>query len=146
VAKSSQIKEVYMKVDIPFAERWRDVMLNDQKLCTARDKYYGRKGDTFEAFGAAFEIQFVSLIPLDEVALFFYALEGCSSPEESQEVWAAIHPGEPWEPQRLMKVHWFRRLPPSESLSTRIARDGDLLILSHTPINDECSGPQPCRS
>jgi hypothetical protein len=45
-----------MKVKIPFQERWRGAMLEQHKVCTSRNKRYGKPGDTFQAFDADFEI------------------------------------------------------------------------------------------
>lgn len=107
-----------MEVKIPFQERWREKMLSGPtmlrgvpKTCTSRTSPYGQPGDTFQAFGATFELLAVRPLTLGVVAMYFAPAEGCASPDAFKEVWIELHPRKGWKPNQLVYVHQFRRLP-----------------------------------
>ena len=81
-----------MKVKMPFMEKLRKPMLAGVKTCTSRTRIFGKEGDTFDAFGAEFEIVGMTELSLSEVQEFFWKQEGVKSPEEFKKVWG-IHPG-----------------------------------------------------
>jgi hypothetical protein len=96
-----------MEVKIPFQECWRGAMLEQHKVCTSRNKRYGKPGDTFQAFEAEFEIVAVAKITLQDVSSNLYIQEGCSSPEELERLWADLHPRRGFLPEQPVYVHWF---------------------------------------
>jgi len=98
-----------MKVKIPFMEQFREPMLAGIKTCTSRTKKYGEEGDTFEVFGAMFEIQSVCRFPLRAVASELYKYEGFNQPEEFIDIWTSLHPRKGYDPEQRVNVHFFRR-------------------------------------
>ena len=99
-----------MNIKLPFKEDFKERMLSGRKTCTSRNKIYGKAGDTFEAFGATFEITDVERHSLRTVAWRFYYDEGFSSPEEFTVCWKKIHPRKGFIASQLVWVHWFRIL------------------------------------
>ena len=98
------------KIDIPFRDGFRRAMLAGDKDCTSRNKRYGDVGDTFEKFGATFEIDAQERSTLEDVALNLFREEGCTSPDHFIAVWKAIHPRAGWTPEKLVWVHYFKRV------------------------------------
>ena len=84
-------------------------MLANQKVCTSRNKRYGRPGDTFQAFGADFELLAVTRTTLLDVSRHFFQQEGCSSPEEFEEIWTELHPRRGFVPAQAVYLHRFCR-------------------------------------
>ena len=84
-------------------------MLSGQKTMTSRTKIYGGKGDTFDVFGATFEIESVDLQPFIVVEQQWKA-EGCRSKEDFLAVWKQIHPLKTFAPHELLFVHRFHQL------------------------------------
>ena len=99
-----------MQIEVPFMADWKEKMLNDEKLCTSRSKVYGLPGDTFPAFGAAFELIHVTRMELGDVALFLHRLEGCQNPLEFQRIWMKLHPHTAWDPHQDVYPHFFLRV------------------------------------
>jgi uncharacterized protein YqfB (UPF0267 family) len=99
-----------MKVVISFLERFRESMLNSIKTLTSRTKRMGKEGDTFEAFGATFQLTDVRRITLFYVANHAYRQEGMQSKEEFIEVWKQIHPRKGYDPNQLVWVHQFKKI------------------------------------
>ena len=97
-----------MKVFIPFKEKFREPMLNNVKTMTSRTKKYGNVGDTFEAFGAMFEITNVFRLELGDIASFWRE-EGCNSLDDFVETWKQIHPNKPYRLSDRFYVHKFRK-------------------------------------
>jgi len=100
-------KDSNMKVKIPFKPRFKVPMLLGEKTLTSRTRKMGESGDTFEAFGATFEITDVFKADLDTVA-YFFDREGCSSREDFIEVWEKIHPRKGFIPTQRVYVHVFK--------------------------------------
>ena len=98
------------KIDIPFRDDFKGLMLRDLKTCTSRNKRYGDPGDTFEAFGATFKLTQQDRWALKNVALVLYREEGCTSPDHFIAVWKKIHPRAGWTPEKLVWVHYFKRV------------------------------------
>ena len=98
-----------MKVKIPFMDRFRKTMLDGTKTMTSRTKIYGGKGDTFDVFGATFQIESVDLQTFLVVQLQWKA-EGCESKEDFLEIWRKIHPRKKFECHDLLFVHRFRKM------------------------------------
>lgn len=95
-----------MKVSIPFKERFKEPLLTGTKTWTTRTRQYGKKGDTFEAFGATFILDEVGWKRLREVGKHWKE-EGCNSLENLIEVWCEIHPKIGYNPNALFCVHIF---------------------------------------
>ena len=98
-----------MRVKIPFQERWRDAMLDNRKVCTSRNRRYGKPGDIFQAFGTDFELLTIAEMSLKEVSDNLFQQEGCSSPGEFERLWAELHPRRGFVPGQMVNVHYFRR-------------------------------------
>ena len=97
------------KVYIPFRARFREPLLNGTKTMTTRSKRYGWKGDTFDAFGATFQIADVYVAALSWIAKYCWQVEGCSSEQDFMDVWKSIHyklndPRSQWYVHRFKKV------------------------------------------
>ena len=97
------------KVYIPFLSIFKDAMLCGQKTCTTRTKQYGQPKDTFEAWGATFEIREIARLALKTVRDKFYYPEGFSSPAGFQAVWEQLHPIRGFNPEQAVWTHSFRR-------------------------------------
>jgi hypothetical protein len=97
-----------MQITIPFQERWRDAILDGSKSSTTRTKRYGRTGDTFEAFGADFELASIEKMTLEDVSETLHEEEGCGSPAEFRALWAKLHPRKGFVPHQSVYVHRFR--------------------------------------
>ena len=98
-----------MKVNIPFYPRFKDPMLNDIKVLTSRTRAMGKKGDTFDAFGATFEIDWVMSVDLGEVAEHWRE-EGCSSRQDFVGVWKMIHPRKGFDEETQVFAHHFHKV------------------------------------
>lgn len=95
------------QVTIPFQEHFQEAMLDGRKQCTARTKPAGTAGDTFEAFGATFEIRAVVRHALHDVRSFLWRMEGVESPEAFVEVWEGLHRRAGFRPEQQVYVHFF---------------------------------------
>jgi hypothetical protein len=103
------------KISVKFKSYFREPMLSGVKTCTARTKRMGQPGDTFEAFGAQFELLSVEEVRLYEVASLWKE-EGCSSEEDFKMIWKSIHPLGYFEYERV-KLHRFRKVDPCKKSS-----------------------------
>ena len=101
-----------MNIYIPFLPEWKDKMLNGIKTHTCRSKRYGQPGDTFKIFGSTFEVVHVWATTLDDVAINYFDVEGCASPEEFIAVWDKIHPRRRFNPDDVRWLHHFRKAKP----------------------------------
>lgn len=99
-----------MEVKIPFKEQFRDVMVNGTKTMTCRTKQYGKRGDTFPAFGQAFEILKVERRTLEDVQENYWREEGCTSPEHFEKVWISLHIRKGFKAMQRVYAHIFRRI------------------------------------
>jgi len=99
-----------MKARLPFLPQWKQLMLDGVKICTARTKPAGKIGDTFEAFGAEFEIVGLEVMPLFMIAAMFYKEEGCHSPEGFEAIYQKIHPRRGFRGNDTAYLHTFKRL------------------------------------
>jgi len=97
-----------MKIDIPFKDMFKEVMLSGQKTMTSRSKWYGSVGDTFQIFGRTFEITDQFTMLLKDVAIDFYREEGFESEAEFKDFWVTIHPRRKYEPNRIICGHVFK--------------------------------------
>ncbi len=98
-----------MKVYIPFLKRFETPMLNDTKTMTSRTKKYGKIGDTFDIFGATFEITEIGRLQLGDI-LSFWKEEGMTSIEDFEHTWKQIHPYKPYRLSEMFYCHKFRRV------------------------------------
>lgn len=97
-----------MQVTIRFKPFFKDPLLSGVKVCTARTKCMGQPGDTFEAFGAQFEIVSVRDVYLYDVA-FLWREEGCTSEDHFKEVWGGIHPVARYDDYQMVTLHRFKK-------------------------------------
>ena len=98
-----------MKVKIPFLPRFKEPMLSGQKTMTSRTKIYGGKGDTFDAFGATFELESVYAQPFIVIREQWKA-EGCNSKKDFLATWRKIHPRKTFTLHELLFVHRFHKI------------------------------------
>lgn len=96
-------------INIRFRPFFREPMLSDSKVCTARKKRMGEAGDIFEAFGASFRLIEVVDKYLFEVASL-WKQEGCQSREHFVEVWNSIHPRRCYDDYQRVYLHRFQRI------------------------------------
>lgn len=99
-----------MKVRVPFKTQFRDMMLSGKKTMTSRTKRYGEVGDTFDGFGATFQITNVMRCSLLLVANEYYLEEGCNSDYDFVQLWKQIHPRKGFMPNQMVYVHTFEKL------------------------------------
>lgn len=99
-----------MEFRAPFDPRFKEGLLSGSKTLTSRTKKLGNKGDTFRAFGGYFLLELVWREKLRRVRDLYYEEEGCSSPEEFEEVWKSLHPRKGFDPDLKIWVHKFGRL------------------------------------
>ena len=98
-----------MKVKIPFLERFREPMLSGRKTMTSRSKKYGEYGDTFDVFGATFEIvEPIARLSLGDIASFWRE-EGFESLEDFVECWTNLHPRVGYDVNRVYYCHIFKK-------------------------------------
>ena len=102
------------EVTFHFQPEFQDRMLSGKKTVTSRTKKYCEVGDTFEAFGATFEITKVYQYKLDCVAYLLCHEEGFDSPDEFIACWATIHPQKGYVPSQEVWVHQFKKLTQAE--------------------------------
>ncbi len=98
-----------MKVTIPFLLRFREPLLNEKKTWTSRTRKMGEAEDTFEAFGAIFQIDSVRQSLLSESETHWLD-EGCVSLFDFVRVWTSIHPRKPYDPQTRVWIHVFHKV------------------------------------
>lgn len=135
-----------MEVKIPFKTRLREALLSGNKTATTRFKKYGAHGDTFEIFGATFELLAVGRCSLYEVALYEFKREGFTSPDDFWAEWRTLHPGRGNDPLVEVWFHVFRRmlcgvLPEMSAPAPRPLHMGRTLLCRRTRRNScfECS-------
>jgi hypothetical protein len=97
------------RIEIPFKSRFKNVMLNETKIMTSRNRRYGEPGDEFDAFGATFKMKDIKQEKLEKVALYFFFEEGCESPADFIDIWKKLHPKKGWDPEQLVWVHEFKK-------------------------------------
>lgn len=98
------------KVEIKFRPRFEKPMLNGAKTMTARTNQMGEPGDTFEIFGATFEITHVMRMELRYIASDCFEQEGVNSVQEFMGVWNDIHQKRGFVPTDIVWAHCFRRV------------------------------------
>lgn len=103
-----------MIVKIPFLARWITLLISGQKICTARTRRFGDVGDEFVAFGHKFRIESLTQTPLRVVRDTFYEDEGCTTPQEFEEVWCQIHPRAGFREEQLVWLHSFCLVGPEK--------------------------------
>jgi len=122
-----------VKIKLPFQNHFERQMLDGIKTCTSRPKRYGEIGDTFEAFGATFEITKQERWMLEDVACGLYLEEGCDAPARFIVVWKSIHRKAGWRPEQIVWVHWFVRQINLLDLKTAAAKSGKLVDIILDP-------------
>ncbi len=95
---------------VPFLADFREALLSGAKTATTRTARHAEEGDTFEAFGATFEVLAVRRTTLAAVKLGYWQREGVASPEAFERVWTRIHPRAGFDPAKAVYLHKFRRV------------------------------------
>jgi len=98
-----------MKVEIPFLARFKEPMLKGTKTMTSRTRKYGNAGDTFDAFGATFQITEVGKMQLGNIA-FLWKEEGMESIFDFVKTWGQIHPQRFYDVDEWFYYHRFRKV------------------------------------
>jgi len=97
-----------IRIDLPFLPEFEEVMISGGKTLTSRTRWFGWKGDYFEAFGHIFIITGLFTKTLGEVRDIYFRQEGCKSPEEFEAIWCRIHPRAGFRPEQRVKCHEFK--------------------------------------
>lgn len=95
---------------IAFRDDFRDALCSGAKTMTTRTARHAEPGDTFQAFGADFEVLRVLRTTLAVVKLAYWREEGTASPVEFERIWRAIHPRAGFDPAKTVYLHEFRRV------------------------------------
>lgn len=98
------------EVEIKFMPMFKIAMLEGRKVCTSRNNPVAKAGDTFEMFGAQFEVTGVGQLPLRDVARNHWKEEGADSPEHFLTIWKRTQWGREPDLDRIVNLHIFRRL------------------------------------
>ncbi len=105
-------------IEIPFNSWSKDKLRAGKKNATSRTKKYGERGDCFEVdLGdkvVRYEVVFISRWELDRIAINWYDVEGCDSPEEFKNVWGDIHPRKGFDPDQKVWFHLFEKVEERE--------------------------------
>ena len=101
-----------MKIKMPFKKRFKEPMLStpQQKIWTSRTRCYGKKGDTFPAFGRKFVLICNPFLASLGFVSENWDKEGCGSTEDFVAVWKEIHPRKGFVASQRVYVHVFRRV------------------------------------
>lgn len=99
-----------MRIEIPFQQGFREVMLNGEKTWTSRTKRYGDIGDVFEVFEQKFEIVGILKLPLSEVVDLHYEEEGFPNKIGLILLWVRLHPRKGYVPSQKVWVHVFKKV------------------------------------
>ena len=92
----------------PFLPRFGEPVVSGRKVCTARNKKYGERGDVFDTpFGVRIRLLDVGRVPLSQVAYLFYKEEGVKSPQEFIQIWNELHPAKPYNDDHVVYLHKF---------------------------------------
>lgn len=115
---SNELKEadnMVKQIVIPFHESMKKAILDGKKICTSRNKRYGKAGDYFILGDNMYFITSVMRHTLDEVALALYKEEGFTSSKEFITMWRKLHPLVGYVPTKKVYVHWFKRMVRTEN-------------------------------
>jgi hypothetical protein len=85
-------------------------LLSGKKTWTSRTRKMADAEDTFEVFGASFQVDYVFQMPLGVVAMDCWRQEGCLNPGDFVTVWNHIHPLKGFVDSQLVWVHVFHKL------------------------------------
>jgi hypothetical protein len=99
-----------MEVEIPFNVWSIGKLKEGVKTATTRTTKYGEPGDTFQAIGNNYEITDVKKVKLGEVKKNWWNIEGAKNKQEFENVWIGIHPKSGWTPDKLVYIHFFRKI------------------------------------
>ncbi len=92
-----------------FGDIFRELMLNDVKICTTRSKRLGNAGDTFDKWGATFVITGFEKRMLREIADEYRAREGFETKEAFLAYFKKLHPRIGGELDHNWTVTHFRK-------------------------------------
>lgn len=99
---------------IPFSSKMNQAVREGRKVCTSRSKKYGDPGDLFHSEDfALYRLVDVQQWRLRAIKSELYRQEGCSSPEEFEQVWRSLHRGH-FSADKGYFVHWFQRVEEGE--------------------------------
>jgi len=97
------------KVYLPFNLRFKEPMLEGVKIWSSRSRWFGKVGDTFEAFGSTFEIIDKKRLKLGIVVADHWKEEGFYGIEDFIETWRKIHPVRGFDSDWTVCVHIFSK-------------------------------------
>lgn len=93
---------------LPFLARMEQAAARGDKTTTARTQRYGRPGDrVITRNGLLLRFTEVEKVRLDVVRDHYWRDEGCSSPEDFEQVWCGIHPLKGYVPDQMVWLHRF---------------------------------------
>lgn len=98
------------EVKMPFLPEFEARILAGDKFLTTRTRLVAQPGDTFSAFGKLFEILKVYILPLGDVAEYYYSGEGFGVPQEFINCWIRLHPSKGFNPDQEVFTHHFGRV------------------------------------
>jgi len=98
------------EIQIPYSPDMKAAAINGSKICTSRNRKYGKVGDTFILDGQKFRLLIIDKFPLEMVATLFFREEGFNCPNAFKDKWKALHLRRGWEPEREVFVHFFRKV------------------------------------
>lgn len=96
------------EIKIPFKYQFKEAILTGVKFRTARNKKYGKPGDTFKIFGKTFELTEVRKESLLNIRNFFWRDEGAISPLNFVNIWRVIHPRKGFVPAQVVWLHTWK--------------------------------------
>lgn len=102
-------------IHIPFNPIMETAILKNRKVCTSRNKKYGKAGDYFLLGDNMYFLTVVTRFTLEQVATNFYKDEGFESKEELIALWKKLHLIVGYVPTKKVWVHWFKRMVRTEN-------------------------------
>jgi hypothetical protein len=105
------------QIEIPFSREMVIAAIEGRKVATTRSERKGEIGDTFSLDDprpyffnrSTFRLIEIMAVDLETVKNLYFRLEGCSSPEEFERVWRALHRGH-FTTGKLYFMHIFGRI------------------------------------
>lgn len=98
-------------VNIPlrFSDDNARKVVQGTKFCTTRRESHAIKGDRFKIGHRRYEVITVQQRKLGDVAAFLAVPEGFKNDLDFEAEWRKLYDNE-YDPERLVYVHWFRRV------------------------------------
>lgn len=103
-----------VEVTIPFAPDMAEASVAGSKICTTRNKQYGKEGDWFRIGEFRFVIKRIEKHTLWFVAHILYDQEGFPSSHAFIQKWNELHPRKGFTDEATVFVHFYRKLEEGE--------------------------------